>query len=53
MERWSCAEEIPRESPGPTVVLFLSSVNEIIDLHTERISAEQGFRVLPTILLGL
>lgn len=50
---WLLAEAMAKESPDPTTALYLSSLNEIIDLHTERISAELGYRVPPTIMLGL
>jgi len=52
-ELWVRAEEVARENPGPTVALYLSSLNEIIDLHTERINAELGFRVPPIVVLGM
>jgi hypothetical protein len=52
-ELWLMAEEVAREYPVTTVSLYLSSLNEVIDLHTERISAELGFRVPPTMVLGL
>ena len=51
-ELWIRAEEVARESPGPTVALYVSSINEIIDLHTQRLSAEMGFRIPPTFLFG-
>lgn len=52
-ELWLLAEEVARANPGPTIALYLSSLNEVIDLHTERISAELGYRVPPIIVLGL
>ena len=50
---WLMAEEVAKGNPGPTIALYLSSLNAVIDLHTERISAELGFRIPPIILLGL
>jgi hypothetical protein len=50
---WNLAEELGRENPTPTVSLYLSALNEVIDLHTERLSAETDFRVPLPILLGL
>lgn len=50
---WSLAEELARENPTPTVSLYLSALNGVIDLHTERLSAERDFRVPLPILLGL
>jgi hypothetical protein len=52
-ELWSRAVAVARENSGPTIALYLSALNEVIDLHTERVEAELGFRVLPDILLGL
>ena len=52
-ELWLLAEDVARENPGPTIALYLSALNEVIDLHTERLSAEFGYRVPPTIVLGL
>jgi len=52
-ELWAYAEEVARQDPGPTVALYVSSLNEVIDLHTERLSEELGFRVPPFVLLGL
>jgi len=52
-ELWSRAEAVARENPGPTIAIYLSSLNEVIDLHTERIEAELHFRVPPDIVLGL
>jgi hypothetical protein len=44
---------LAREYPLTTVSLYISSLNEVIDLHTERLSEELGFRVPPSVLLGL
>jgi len=52
-ELWLLAEEVARADSGPTIALYLSSLNEVIDLHTERISAELGFRVPPVMVIGL
>lgn len=50
---WSLAEELGTDNPTPTVSLYLSALNEVIDLHTERLSAETDFRIPLPILLGL
>jgi hypothetical protein len=50
---WLRAEEIARENPGPIVALYISSLNDVIDLHTRRLNEELGFRVPPVIVLGL
>jgi len=52
-ELWLMAEEVAKENPVATISLYLSSVNQVIDLHTERINAELGYRVPSVILLGL
>ena len=35
------------------VAIYVQSLNQVIDLHTERVNAELGFRVPPIIVLGL
>jgi hypothetical protein len=52
-ELWLLAEDIAKENSTSTISLYLSSLNQVIDLHTERINAEFGYRVPPTIVLGL
>ena len=52
-ELWLFAEEVAKEDPGPITALYLSSLNQVIDLHSERINAELGYRVPPIIVLGL
>jgi hypothetical protein len=52
-ELWLMAEELARQDPGPITALYLSSLNEVIDLHTERLSAELGFRVPPVMVHGI
>jgi hypothetical protein len=52
-ELWSRAELIARENPSDTIAIYLESINEVIDLHTERIHVGVDLRVPPTILFGL
>jgi hypothetical protein len=52
-ELWKRAEEEGKANPVPTVALYITSLNEVIDLHSMRVNAELGFRVPPTIVLGL
>jgi hypothetical protein len=52
-ELWLIAENIAKENQTPTISLYLSSLNEVIDLHTERLNAELGFRVPPVMIIGL
>lgn len=53
-ELWVAAEEIVKKiDAGPTIALYLSALNQVIDLHSDRINAELGWRVPSTIILGL
>lgn len=52
-ELWKMAEAESKASPTPIVSLYISSLNEVIDLHSMRINAELGFRVPRTIVIGL
>jgi hypothetical protein len=52
-ELWLRAEAIARETPVPTISLYISVLNDVIDVHTERVNVSQGMRIPPTILLGL
>lgn len=52
-ELWSRAVSSARSSPSPTTVLYLASLNEVIDIHTLRVNAHLNVRVPPAILLGL
>jgi hypothetical protein len=52
-ELWLIAEQVAIKNQTPTVALYLSSLNQLIDLHTERLNAELGFRVPPIMLLGI
>ena len=52
-ELWLIAEKVATNYPTPTVALYLSSLNQLIDLHTERLNAELGFRVPPIMVLGI
>ena len=52
-ELWQGAEALAREFPLATIALYVSSLNDVIDVHTERVSVGLGIRVPPTVLLGL
>ena len=52
-ELWLLVEEFANEDSGETIALYITSLNEVIDLHTERIGAELGYRVPPIMVLGL
>ena len=52
-ELWQRAEQVARESPLDTISLNISAVNEVIDVHTERIIYGIDIRVPATVLLGM
>ena len=52
-ELWSRAEVLARQNPVDTIVIYITSLNEVVDMHTARVSVGLGIRVPPTILLGL
>jgi hypothetical protein len=53
-ELWLDAEEIVKKiDAGPTMALYLSALNQVIDLHSDRINAELGWRVPSIMMLGL
>ncbi len=49
-EMWSIAEEVARTEGSDVTALFIESLNEVIDLHENRIAAGLYARVPPTIL---
>lgn len=52
-ELWNQGVILAKNNPTPTTALFLSSLNEVIDLHSKRVNAQLEVRVPPAILLGL
>jgi hypothetical protein len=52
-ELWLMAEELAIQNPDPVIALYIESLNQVLDLHTERLNAELGFRVPPIIIFGL
>lgn len=52
-ELWTRAEALARESPSPMTALYVSSLNEVIDLHTERINVSLVARLPWGLVLGL
>ena len=52
-ELWASAEQVAIESPLPTISLYINSLNELIDIHSDRIFYGVDIRVPATILLGL
>ncbi len=52
-ELWTRAETLAKEDSSPTLALYIASLNEVIDLHTDRINVELVSRVPWVIVLGL
>lgn len=52
-ELWSRVVIIARNNPTPTTALYISSLNDVIDIHSKRVNIQLGVRVPPAILLGL
>lgn len=52
-ELWENVEAVVRESPTPPTSLFVSSINEVIDLHTGRVIASLDLRLPQEFLLIL
>jgi hypothetical protein len=53
-ELWARAEVLARQNQGSTVAaLFISSLNDTIDLHTKRVIALTAGRLPETILIGI
>jgi hypothetical protein len=50
---WVLAEELVNHSPAPNVSLYILSLNELFDLHTERLNSELGYQVPLPIVLSL
>jgi hypothetical protein len=52
-ELWNQAITLAKNSPTATIALYISSLNEVIDIHSKRVNAQLEIRVPPAILLGL
>jgi hypothetical protein len=51
---WQVAREAVRsEAPQPAVALFIASVNEVIDLHQERVVVARQYRIPPVVWWSL
>jgi hypothetical protein len=50
---WRLAEGVVKEDPSPTTALYVASLNEMIDIHSQRLQAELGFRVPQALIFGL
>ena len=52
-ELWTGVETLAMNSSSPTLALYISSINEVIDLHTDRINVELVARVPWNLILTL
>ena len=52
-ELWSMAEIVARNDPTDLTALYVASLNQVIDLHTERVKKELVIRVPPIFLLAI
>ena len=52
-ELWGQVVTLAKTNPTPTTALYISSLNEVIDIHSERFNISLEVRVPPAILLGL
>ena len=52
-ELWRRAETLAQESSSPTLALYIASLNEVIDLHTDRVNVALVSRLPWAIVLGL
>ena len=52
-ELWSFVEPIAKGNPDPIIALYITSLDNVMDIHTQRLAAELGIRVPATILVGL
>ncbi len=46
-------EPIAKGNPDPVIALYITSLDNVMDIHTQRLAAELGIRVPATILAGL
>jgi len=52
-ELWSLVITLAIADPTPTTALYVSSINDVIDIHSKRVNISLQVRVPPAILLGL
>jgi len=52
-ELWSQVVTLAKSDPTPTTALYISSLNDVIDIHSKRVNISLQVRVPPAILLGL
>jgi hypothetical protein len=52
-ELWQRAETAVVQNPNPNTALYISSLNDVIDMHTEILVVGFAVRVPPALLLGM
>jgi drug/metabolite transporter superfamily protein YnfA len=50
---WADVETLARERNSPSTSLYINTVNDMIDLHSERVAVGLIIRIPPAIILGL
>ena len=50
---WGGAVKAAAESPLPTTSLYISSLNDVIDRHAERVAVGVDIRIPPLVIIGL
>jgi hypothetical protein len=52
-ELWKRAEILAKENPTPVTSLYISALNEMIDIHTERLIIRFYVRIPQSVLVGV
>jgi hypothetical protein len=52
-ELWYIADEVATEDPSPTTALYLTTLNDMIDLHVDRLVVNLSVRVPPALIVGI
>jgi hypothetical protein len=52
-ELWNRAEILAKDSPNPVTALYISALNEMIDIHTERVIIRFSIRIPQTVIIGM
>ena len=52
-ELWDIAENVVNENPNPVNALYVSSLNDVIDIHTKRLVVNLSVRVPPAVIPGM
>jgi drug/metabolite transporter superfamily protein YnfA len=52
-ELWADVETLARENNSPTTSLYINTLNDMIDVHAERVTVGLVIRIPPSIILGL